>query len=330
MNNLAILILFSFLITTILSANTPCDAAPAWNPTPPIQSGTSSWFNATLQAGSNPTTGACAWVVSKTDLYVAAYTASTSTAECTFCGDCYSVTGPKGTAVVRIIDYCDTSAGQCGLNVEPQWTLNVEPFIVIAGSTGVGSCKATWNGPVACPVTGSLVYTGLSGTNVWYVSIRVANHRYPLKTVEFSNPGLGGNFTNINRYGGNQWYYNPTTQQQWPFTIRVTDVVGNVVTDTITLDMMSTTTTGTGGNGAGSGTSGSPTSRSNPSSSSGSPTSRSNPSSSSASPSGSGPSGSNPSGSNPSGSTEKESTKSSSGDHVKILCFFILAVLICL
>jgi len=79
--------------------------------------------------------------------------------------------------------------------------------------------------------------------------MRVANHKYPLKTVEFSNSGAGGNFSNIPRYGGNQWYYNPTTQQKWPFTIRVTDTVGNVVTDTITLAMMSETVAGTSGNG---------------------------------------------------------------------------------
>lgn len=81
--------------------------------------------------------GACNYIPDQNDRYVAAYSASTGAAMCSnwytleifgpcanniIClninilkssGSCFAVTGPKGSVVVRIVDYCDTVAGVC-------------------------------------------------------------------------------------------------------------------------------------------------------------------------------------------------------------------------
>jgi len=221
---LVVLLLFIFnscvLGTTIIN----CNPAPAYNPSPSVQSGTSTWFDAYAQGG-----GACGWTPDMNDLYVAAYSAPTVPEMCVQCGNCFNVTGPKGSVVVRVIDYCDTTKGSCPTGV---WTLDQNPYVVISGSTGTGSVAVTYFGPVPCPVTKNLEYTLQSGVSEWWISINVQNERYPLSSVEIQH---NGNWTLLPRASYNYWWYNPTgTPQDFPTNIRVNDTKGDSETDTVT------------------------------------------------------------------------------------------------
>jgi len=213
-----------------------CTTPTAWSNNPTVLSGTSSWFDAIAQGGSSKTTGACRWVKSTSDINVAAYSAPTTPEMCVNCGNCFNVTGPVGSVVVRIIDYCDTTQGQCTTGF---FTLDKVPYVVIAGSTGTGSVSIKYF-PVQCPVQGTLQYLFQSGVDQWYVSINVANERYPLQSVEIMH---GGQWQPLPRASYNYWYYNPTgTPQTFPTQIRVTDTLGQQIVDTLNSEDASGTT----------------------------------------------------------------------------------------
>jgi len=204
-------------------ANIFCNSAPAWNNNPQAVSGTATWFDAYAQGG-----GACGWTKNTNDLWVAAWSAPTTQDMCVECGNCFNVIGPTGSAVVRVIDYCDTTAGNCTTG---SWTLDKNPYTVIAGSLGTGSVSVTYY-PVPCNFTNNLEYTLQSGVGPYWISINVANEIYPLQSVEITHDG---NWTLLPRASYNYWWYNPTgTPQDFPATIRVTDTKGDTLTDTLT------------------------------------------------------------------------------------------------
>jgi len=204
-----------------------CNAPSDWNSNPPVLSGTSSWFNAVAQGG-----GACGYTPSDSDRNVAAYSAPTVEEMCLNCGSCFNVTGPKGSAVVRIIDYCDTTQGSCATGF---FTLDQVPYTVIAGSTGTGSVPVTYSA-ASCPETGNLEYTyGDGGDQKYYVAVRVDWHRYPLESFEIrSSGGSSGPWASLPRASDNVWWYNPTgAGQVMPAEVRVNDTAGQSITDTL-------------------------------------------------------------------------------------------------
>jgi len=221
---LAAVLLLSSYALLLVSADTNCGwVPPAFHQKHKAQTGTSSWFNVIAQGG-----GACGYTPNADDVYVAAVSQPTLAQMCGMCGTCWRVTGPKGSATVRVVDYCDLSQGACAKN---GWTLNEEPFVKIAGSTDVGSCAVTFKGPVACPEKGNFVYTYGPGVNQWYFAIRVGFHRYPLKTVEVQ---LAGKWVSLPQSVVDIWWYNPQgTPQVIPTMLRINDTAGQSVTDTI-------------------------------------------------------------------------------------------------
>jgi len=208
----------------LVSADTNCGYVPKPFPLHPKEkAGTSSWFNVVAQGG-----GACGYTPSNDDLYVAAVSQPTLAEMCGICGTCWHVTGPKGSATVRVVDYCDLSQGPCTANF---WTLNDEPFVKIAGSTDVGSTSVTFKGPVACPEKGDFVYNYGPGVNQWYFALHVGFHRYPLKSVEVQ---LAGKWQSLPQSVVDIWWYNPQgTPQVIPTKIRINDTAGQSVQDTI-------------------------------------------------------------------------------------------------
>jgi len=250
MKALLLLSLCYFAYVTAQTCNTP----PTWNNNPTTQSGTSSWFDAVAQGG-----GACGYTPNTNDRYVAAYSSPTVAEMCEQCGNCFNVTGPQGSVVVRIIDYCDVSQGTCNAG---SFTLDKVPYTVIAGSTSTGSVSITYF-PVACPYTIPLQYTwGPSGNQPYYVAIRVDWERYPLTSVEIMTGGTTGPYTSLPRQPDNVWSYNPSTAQVMPANVRVNDSTGVSIVDVLQSFSIScynsnnnfpyvtgTTTTGTSGTG---------------------------------------------------------------------------------
>ena len=192
---------------------TPGDSSPApdkGDAFPPV-SGKATYYDAD---GS----GNCSFPASPQDLMVAAlntpdYNGSQS------CGGCVLVQGPSGSVTVRIVDRCPGCS-------QGHIDLSKQAFAKIA-DLALGVVPVTWQF-VPCTVQGPLRYHFKSGSNQWWSAIQVRNHRYPVKTLEAQ---VGGPFVAINRELYNYFVYSAGLGPG-PYTLRVTDVLGHVLTDT--------------------------------------------------------------------------------------------------
>lgn len=189
------------------------DTGPApdtGNPFPPV-SGKATYYDAD---GS----GNCSFPASPQDLMVAAlntpdYNGAQS------CGGCVLVQGPSGSVTVRIVDRCPGCS-------QGHIDLSKQAFAKIADLT-LGVVPVTW-AFVPCTVQGPIRYHFKSGSNQWWSAIQVRNHRYPVKTLEAQ---VGGSFVTVNRELYNYFVYS-SGLGPGPYTLRVTDVLGHVLTDT--------------------------------------------------------------------------------------------------
>jgi expansin (peptidoglycan-binding protein) len=135
------------------------------------------------------------------------------------CGECVEVTGPKATIVIRIVDRCP----EC---LHGHIDLSQQAFAKIA-DLALGVVPITWR-VVACNVTGPIVYHFKEGSNQWWSAIQLRNIRYPVKSLEAQ---VSGSFKALPRETYNYFVYS-SGLGPGPYTLRVTDVLGHVLTDT--------------------------------------------------------------------------------------------------
>lgn len=85
---------------------------------------------------------------------------------------------------------------------------------------------------VPCPVTGALRWASSDGTNPYFVLLYALDHRHPLSTVELR---VAGAFVPLARTDTNGWQWTSSggATVEPPYTLRVTDVFGHVVDDTV-------------------------------------------------------------------------------------------------
>jgi expansin (peptidoglycan-binding protein) len=165
--------------------------------------------------------GNCSFDESPNDLLVGAMNnADYGTAD--LCGGCVEVSGPDGSVVVRIVDRCP--------GCDPgDVDLSREAFAMIA-PLSAGRVPITWH-EVACDVTGPVEYHFQDGANAFYTAIQVRNHRYPIATLEAE---VDGAYVEIERLIYN-YFVEPDGLGAGPYNLRVTDVHGHIVEDTIEL-----------------------------------------------------------------------------------------------
>jgi expansin (peptidoglycan-binding protein) len=136
------------------------------------------------------------------------------------CGECVSVTGPKGTILIRIVDLCP----ECPVgNID----LSPQAFALI-GDIPLGHVRITWQ-RVSCDVSGPILYHFKDGSNQWWTAVQIRNHRYPIYSLEYRTPQ--GAFKQVNRTEYN-YFVEPSGMGAGPYTFRVTDIFGQVVLDT--------------------------------------------------------------------------------------------------
>jgi expansin len=161
--------------------------------------------------------GACSFPATPNDLMVGAmndpdYLGSQ------VCGECVSVTGPKGTILIRIVDLCpECKTGHIDLSQQA--------FAKIA-DVALGVVPITWK-VVACPVSGPIVYHFKEGSNQWWTAIQLRNTRYAVKTLEAKT---GASFVALGRQSYN-YFVAASGLGVGPYTLRVTDVLGHTLTD---------------------------------------------------------------------------------------------------
>jgi len=135
------------------------------------------------------------------------------------CGECVSLTGPKGTIVIRIVDLCP----EC-----PKGNVDLSPSAFAAiGDINLGHVPITWH-LIPCGVDGPIVYHFKDGSNPWWTAVQVRNHRNPVFSLEYLTPQ--GTFKQVNRLDYN-YFVEPSGMGAGPYTFRVTDVYGHVLVD---------------------------------------------------------------------------------------------------
>jgi expansin (peptidoglycan-binding protein) len=162
--------------------------------------------------------GNCSFDPSPTDLLVAALNTPDYHGSL-LCGATIEVTGPSGSVVVRVVDRCpECAAGD--VDMSPQ------AFARIA-QLAAGRVPITWR-LLSPPIAGNIVYKFKEGSNQWWTAVQIRNHRNPIYGVEYR--AADGTFQPMVRELYN-YFIATSGLGTGPATLRVTDIYGNVITD---------------------------------------------------------------------------------------------------
>ena len=137
-----------------------------------------------------------------------------------YCGAYVTVNGPRGSVTVKIIDRCPGCAVG-GIDLSPQ------AFAQIA-ALDAGNVPITWQLISDPNVSGNVMYNYKEGSSQWWAGVQVRNHRNAIAKFEYRNSQ--GVFQPVERVNYN-YFLVAGGMGIGPFTFRVTDVYGNVFTD---------------------------------------------------------------------------------------------------
>lgn len=137
-----------------------------------------------------------------------------------YCGAYVEVFGELGSVVVRIVDKCpDAQCTRGHLDLSPQAFARIAPL-------ERGIVPITWR--VISPEVGrNVAYRVKEGSNRWWTAVQVRYHRNPIVKLEYRN--AAGQWTPLVRQDYN--YFVGRDMGPGPYTLRVTDAYGNVLTD---------------------------------------------------------------------------------------------------
>jgi expansin (peptidoglycan-binding protein) len=203
---------------------------PAFTPSARATTSSTVWLPMVMKAATNPIHkgnatyyyatggGACSFDPSPSNLMVAAINASDYN-NAAMCGAYVSVSGPKGTITVRMVDLCPgCQAGDLDLSQEA--------FSQIA-DLPQGRVSITWQ--VVSPVlSGPIVYHFMEGSNQWWTAVQIRNHRNPIAKLEYN---ASGQWVAVQRTNYNYFVQSSPGMGPGPYQFRVTDMYGHVLTD---------------------------------------------------------------------------------------------------
>ncbi len=132
------------------------------------------------------------------------------------------VTGPKGTIGVVVTNTTSGEEGCLGLSKED---LNR-----IYDATEGG--KVTWK-VAALPTEEPLQFKFKQGSSEYWCDIQVRNHRYPVAKLEVKQ---NGKYVELPKQKNNYFRASEPGLGAGPYTIRLTDVFGHVIEETIPLE----------------------------------------------------------------------------------------------
>lgn len=140
-----------------------------------------------------------------------------------YCGAYVEVYGPSGTVTVRIVDKCPDDGCQAG-----HLDLSREAFAKIA-DPALGIVPITWR-VVSPAISGPIQYHFKDGSNQWWTAVQIRNHRNPIVKFEYLNGS--GTWVEVTRVDYNYFVQTNPGMGPGPYSFRVTDSYGNVLTDT--------------------------------------------------------------------------------------------------
>lgn len=134
------------------------------------------------------------------------------------CGMCLQITGPNGSTKVQIVDECPECApGDVDLS-EAAFT-KLAPLVQ-------GRIPISWT-YVPCDVQGPIVYHYKDGTHQWWNAIQIRNAKRGISKLEAKK---NGQWVTLPRESYN-YFIASSGLGPGPFEFRVTDVAGNVITE---------------------------------------------------------------------------------------------------
>lgn len=165
--------------------------------------------------------GNCSFDATPDDLMVGAMNKADYTGAA-LCGAFVEITGPKGTVTVRVVDQCP----EC-----PKGNIDLSPqaFDRIAERVQ-GRVPITWH-TVSPEISGPIRYRIKEGSSQWWTAVQIRNHRNPIAKLEVRDDK--GQFVAMVRQDYN--YFIRASPNEGlgpgPYTFRVTDIYGNMLTD---------------------------------------------------------------------------------------------------
>ena len=165
--------------------------------------------------------GNCSFDPTPQDLMVGAMN-HTDYANSAICGAYVELVGPNGTITIRIVDQCP----EC-----PAGNIDLSPsgFAKMA-ELAKGRVPITWR-IVSPDISGPIRYRFKEGSSQWWTAVQIRNHRNPIAKLEFRD--TNGQFVAMERQSYN-YFLRPGSNQglgPGPYTFRVTDSYGNLLTD---------------------------------------------------------------------------------------------------
>ncbi len=177
-----------------------------------VHQGISSFYHATGA-------GACGFEANSNDLMVAAVN-NHDYDNGKLCGVYLRISGPKGEALVRVVDRCPGCKSK-GLDLSKQ---------AFAKVADLKKGRETIHWQVASPeLDEPLQYHFKAGSTPHWLGIQLRNHRNPIVKLELQTPE--GGWVNIKRSPHNYFVHRDARIGNGPYTFRVTDVYGNSIID---------------------------------------------------------------------------------------------------
>jgi len=178
----------------------------------PVHQGVATYYDATGA-------GACSFDASPNDLMVAAMNAPDYD-NAAVCGEYVSVSGPLGAVDVRIVDKCP----ECQTG---HLDLSQEAFAKIA-DLPLGIVPIAWQ-VISPPLAGPIAYHFDVGSNQWWTAVQIRNHRNPIAKFEYLQ--APNHWVAVPRMAYNYFVQSNPGMGPGPYTFRVTDSYGNVLSD---------------------------------------------------------------------------------------------------
>ncbi|MCL5997842.1 MAG: hypothetical protein M1546_17575 [Chloroflexi bacterium] len=162
--------------------------------------------------------GNCMFGPSPEDLMVAAMN-HTDYADAALCGAYIEVSGPSGKVTVRVVDRCP-ECPQGDVDLSPQAFSQIAALIL-------GRVPITWR-LLSPDISGPIRYQFKDGSNPWWTAVQIRNHRHPVARVEYLDSA--GQFVEAPRQPYN-YFVAEHGMGPGPYSFRVTDIFGHVLTD---------------------------------------------------------------------------------------------------
>ena len=177
----------------------------------PIHTGEATYYNE-ADGGGN-----CSFDPTPQDLMVGAMN-HTDYAGSAICGAYVELTGPNATITIRIVDQCPEG---------PAGDIDLSPlaFAQIA-ELSAGRVPISWR-IVSPDISGPIRYRFKEGSSQWWTAVQIRNHRNPIAKFEYLK---NGQFKAVPRESYN-YFVESSGMGPGPYTFRVTDSYGNLLTD---------------------------------------------------------------------------------------------------